>query len=243
MAVPIVQLNAPNAPKTVQAVKDLEAAAKAVIATANASEQVSHPEIAATADKTFEQASVLPVLKPSRLVHPRRDQYESTIGHLSVPDNAPVLVFGTGKAVGISGHLSVGWCSRTVLSIVSATVSVCASDESDSCHTQIDIHRAPYDRFHNKVAQSYGTNIIAAVAPGKSGEFLGKQVFGSCKEALRHEKPYCASLFVPPQAAASAIIECIEAEIPLIVSIAEGIPTHDQLRVRWYCRGISSPSL
>jgi succinyl-CoA synthetase alpha subunit len=45
--------------------------------------------------------------------------------------------------------------------------------------------------------------------------------------------PRIASVFVPPAAAADSIIECIEAQVPLIVSYAEGVPTHDQLRVSY----------
>jgi len=50
-------------------------------------------------------------------------------------------------------------------------------------------------------------------------------------EGVNQLKPGIASIFVPPKGAADAIIECIEAEIPLIVSVAEGVPHKDQLRV------------
>lgn len=86
--------------------------------------------------------------------------------------------------------------------------------------------------FHNGFAQKFGTNIVGACAPGKAGNtFLSKPVFGGIQDAKKELKPDVVSVFVPAKAAADAIIECVEAEIPLVVAYAEGIPTHDQLRV------------
>ncbi|GFZ44366.1 SCS-alpha [Saitozyma sp. JCM 24511] len=88
-------------------------------------------------------------------------------------------------------------------------------------------------QFHNKVAQDYGTNIVGSCAPNKGGQtFLDRPVFGGVREGVEKLKPRIASVFVPPQAAADSIIECIEAEIPLVVAYAEGVPTKDQLRVQ-----------
>ncbi|TXT10538.1 hypothetical protein VHUM_02043 [Vanrija humicola] len=94
------------------------------------------------------------------------------------------------------------------------------------------------------IAKEYGTNIIGAVAPNKGGqEFLGTPTFGSVKEGVASLKPRIASVFVPPQAAADSIIECIEAEIPLIVAYAEGVPTHEQLKVQRALRSQSKSRL
>lgn len=77
-----------------------------------------------------------------------------------------------------------------------------------------------------------GTNIVGGVNPGKGGEIhLDRPVFGSVKEAVQKLKPHATALFVPALLAADAIIDAIEQEIPLIVSVAEGIPLHDQMRV------------
>jgi succinyl-CoA synthetase alpha subunit len=94
-------------------------------------------------------------------------------------------------------------------------------------------------QFHNQVAQDYGTNIVGACAPNKGGQtFLDRPVFGSVREGVHELRPRIASVFVPPQSAAESIIECIEAEIPLVVAYAEGISTKDQLRVsRGSCCG------
>jgi len=86
---------------------------------------------------------------------------------------------------------------------------------------------------NSTVAYEYGTNIVGASAPKKGGqEFLGKPVFGGVQEAVNNLRPRIASVFAPPSVAADSIIECIEAEIPLVVSYAEGVPQFDQLRVQ-----------
>lgn len=87
-------------------------------------------------------------------------------------------------------------------------------------------------QFHNGVAQQYGTNIVGACAPGKGGtDFLSRPVYSTLAEANAALRPQVVSVFVPPKAAADAIIECVEQEIPLVVAYAEGVPTRDQLRV------------
>ncbi|BEI81356.1 hypothetical protein CcaverHIS002_0205160 [Cutaneotrichosporon cavernicola] len=86
---------------------------------------------------------------------------------------------------------------------------------------------------NNLISKNYGTNIVGTVAPKKGGqEMVGKPVFNTVKEGVAALKPRIASVFVPPFAAADAIIECIEAEIPLVVAYAEGIPTQEQLKVQ-----------
>lgn len=86
---------------------------------------------------------------------------------------------------------------------------------------------------NNLISKNYGTNIVGAVAPRKGGqELVGTPVFNTVAEGVAALKPRIASVFVPPSGAADAIIECIEAEIPLIVAYAEGVPTQEQLKVQ-----------
>ncbi|KAI5467242.1 alpha subunit of gdp-forming succinate-CoA ligase [Mariannaea sp. PMI_226] len=90
----------------------------------------------------------------------------------------------------------------------------------------------------------YGTNIVGGVSPGKGGQIhLGFPVFNTVREAMEVVKPHASCLFVPAQSAAKAIIESIEAEVPLVVSVAEHIPMHDMLRVQEVLRSQSKTRL
>ena len=97
-----------------------------------------------------------------------------------------------------------------------------------------------YQGFTGRVATSnakdsmeYGTNVVGGVSPGKGGsQHLGKPVFNTVAEAMREVKPHATAVFVPALAAGKAIEEAIEAEVPLIVSVAEHVPVHDMLRVQ-----------
>ncbi|PMB65426.1 Succinyl-CoA ligase [ADP-forming] subunit alpha, mitochondrial [Beauveria bassiana] len=79
---------------------------------------------------------------------------------------------------------------------------------------------------------AYGTRIVGGVSPGKGGQtHLNLPVFNTVREAVQQVRPQVTAVFVPAQGAAAAIIESIEAEVPLVVSVAEHIPVHDMLRV------------
>lgn len=78
---------------------------------------------------------------------------------------------------------------------------------------------------------AWGTNIVGGVTPGKEGEHLGLPVLPSVRRAMEELKPDATGIYVPASKATQAIEEAIEAEIPLIVAVAEHIPLHDMLRI------------
>lgn len=95
--------------------------------------------------------------------------------------------------------------------------------------------------FHTSACMEYGTNIVAGVTPGKGGmEFEGVPVFNTVNEAVEATNPNVSMIFVPPAFAADAIMESVEAEIPLIVCITEGIPVIDMVYVKRFMAGKKS---
>ncbi|CAO1632151.1 unnamed protein product [Parajaminaea phylloscopi] len=110
-----------------------------------------------------------------------------------------------------------------------ATIGNLAVSKSTKCIVQ-GLGKA--STFHSQLSLKLGTNIVGGVSPGKGGKtHLDLPVFDSIKEANRHLRPHATAVFVPPLSAADAILDAIENEIPLIVSVAEGIPLHDQLKI------------
>ena len=107
--------------------------------------------------------------------------------------------------------------------------------------------------FHSKQAIDYGTNMVGGVSPGKGGKIhLGVPVFNtvlevrqsisvgltgfkkilSFRQAKEAVQPEASVIYVPPPGAAKAIMEALDAEIPLIVCITEGIPQQDMVKVK-----------
>ncbi|HEY1415900.1 MAG TPA: succinate--CoA ligase subunit alpha [Caulobacteraceae bacterium] len=87
--------------------------------------------------------------------------------------------------------------------------------------------------FHTEQAIAYGTLMVGGVSPGKGGStHLGLPVFDTVAEAAAKVKVDATAIYVPPPFAADAILEAIDAEIPLIVTITEGIPVVDMVQVK-----------
>ena len=87
--------------------------------------------------------------------------------------------------------------------------------------------------FHTQQALAYGTKMVAGVTPGKGGTtHVGLPVFDTVGEAKAATGADASVVYVPPAFAADAICEAIDAEIPLVVAITEGIPVMDMVKVK-----------
>ena len=92
--------------------------------------------------------------------------------------------------------------------------------------------------YHTQAAVAYGTNVVGGVTPGKGGskhadaKLAHLPIFNSVLEAKEKTGANATSIYVPPPFAADAILEAIDAEIPLIICITEGIPVMDMIRVK-----------
>ena len=92
--------------------------------------------------------------------------------------------------------------------------------------------------FHTKKSIEYGTKIVAGTSPHyQEGEYLGVPVFKSISEAQKHTEIDASLMFVPARALKNAVREAVEAEIKLIVSVADGVPVHDMLEIKAMLNG------
>ncbi len=92
--------------------------------------------------------------------------------------------------------------------------------------------------FHAKAAAAYGTTIVGGVTPGKGGTtHEGWPIFNTVREAAAATGANASLVFVPPAAGADTIMEAVDAGLPLVVCITEGIPTLDMMRVVTFMRG------
>ncbi|MFM0138862.1 succinate--CoA ligase subunit alpha [Caballeronia grimmiae] len=95
--------------------------------------------------------------------------------------------------------------------------------------------------FHSEQAIAYGTRMVGGVTPGKGGtSHLDLPVFDTVADAVARTGAYASVIYVPPPFAADAILEAIDAEVPFIVCITEGIPVLDMLRVKRALAGSKS---
>lgn len=88
-------------------------------------------------------------------------------------------------------------------------------------------------RFHTQQCLAYGTKVVAGVTPGKDGQEMdGVPVFDTVEKAVSKTGADCSLIFVPPAFAADAMMEAIDAGIKLIITITEGIPVLDMMKVK-----------
>lgn len=87
--------------------------------------------------------------------------------------------------------------------------------------------------FHSEQSIAYGTQFVGGVTPGKGGQtHLNLPVFNSVKEAMNETGADATMIYVPPRFAYGSIVEAIEAEMPVIACITEGIPVQDMLKIK-----------
>lgn len=92
--------------------------------------------------------------------------------------------------------------------------------------------------FHAKASAEYGTNVVGGVTPGKGGTtHEGWPIFNTVADAVKQIGANASVIFVPPPFAADAIMEAVDAELPLVVCITEGVPTRDMVSVWRYMQG------
>ena len=95
--------------------------------------------------------------------------------------------------------------------------------------------------FHSEQAIAYGTKMVGGVTPGKGGTtHIGLPVFDTVGEAVKQTGAEASVIYVPPAFAADSILEAIDAEVPLIIVITEGIPVADMVKVKRSLSGSKS---
>jgi succinyl-CoA synthetase alpha subunit len=92
--------------------------------------------------------------------------------------------------------------------------------------------------FHAKACAEYGTKVVGGVTPGKGGTtHEGWPIFNTVAEAVKETGANVTVIFVPPPFAGDAIMEAVDAQLPLVVCITEGVPTRDMVSVWRYMEG------
>ena len=95
--------------------------------------------------------------------------------------------------------------------------------------------------FHATQAIAYGTQVVGGVTPGKGGtRHLDRPVFDTVSQAVKATGANASVIFVPPPFAADAIMEAVDAGLPLVICITEGIPTLDMIKAWKYMQGKST---
>ena len=95
--------------------------------------------------------------------------------------------------------------------------------------------------FHSEQSIAYGTQFVGGVTPGKGGQIhLDRPVFNSVKEAMKDTGANASMIYVPPRFAFTSIAEAIEAEMPVIACITEGIPVQDMIKIKAMLKGSNS---
>ncbi|HZV91473.1 MAG TPA: succinate--CoA ligase subunit alpha, partial [Candidatus Nitrosocosmicus sp.] len=95
--------------------------------------------------------------------------------------------------------------------------------------------------FHAKQMKEYGTKVVAGVTPGKGGTDVGGiPVFDSVEEAVARTRADVSVIYVPAALAQDAIYEAVDAEVPLVVCITEGLPARDMVEIASYLKGRST---
>ena len=98
--------------------------------------------------------------------------------------------------------------------------------------------------FHSKASIEYGTKIVGGTNPKKAGTtHLGVPIFATVAEAIKETDCEATFITVPPPRAPGAIMEAVEAEVPLIVCITEGIPALDMVKVKHAMRSQNASRL
>ena len=95
--------------------------------------------------------------------------------------------------------------------------------------------------FHSEQSIAYGTNFVGGVTPNKGGQIhLDRPVFNSVEEAIKETGANASMIYVPPRFAFASIVEAIEAEMPVIACITEGIPVQDMIKIKAIIKGTKS---
>jgi succinyl-CoA synthetase alpha subunit len=92
--------------------------------------------------------------------------------------------------------------------------------------------------FHAEQMIAYGTNVVGGVTPGKGGDtHLDRPIFNTVEDAVKKAGANVSIIFVPPAFAADAVMEAADAGIKVIITITEGIPTQDMIKVKAFLEG------